>query len=161
MFTQNDVDTNMGGIVAASFVYVSDIKDSFKLPGTHQLYIELNSGKSWNPIYCSVGAELGEDESDEDGGLLYAPYLKVRYPKLSADITHQQRLVTGQKLIVKVETSNGNIIYIGTPANPAQYTFGKMNGGSGASFSGYQGIFKSVQPHSMLFATDFAIQPQA
>lgn len=157
MFTNSDVDINMGGIVAAWFIYVTDIKQAIKLPDTHQLYIELNDGKSWNPIYNSIGAEVGEDTSADESGDTYSPYLKLRYPKLSSDITHQQHLVTGQKLLVKVETSNGNTIYIGTPWNPAEYAFGKMVGGSAASFSGYQGVFKSTQPYSMLFATSFSI----
>lgn len=151
MFTNIETNLNMGGVVAASFVYISDIADAYKLPDAHKLHLILANGKIWNPIYNSPGAELSEEISDEDAGNIFIASLKIRYPRISPEISHQQRLVQGQKIIVRVLTSNGDNVYIGTPWNPAQYQFNKLIGGSAAAFCGYLGVFKSAQPYSMLF----------
>lgn len=157
MLTQIDVMSNMGGVTDAWFVYESDIASFLKLPGTHELVVELASGKSWTPIYMSPDAELNEDISDDAAGLLFSPYLKMRYPGITAAISHQNTLLLGRKLLVKVKTSNGSYVYIGTPDNPAVFTFRKMNGGAAGSFSGYELMLRSNQHFSMLFASTYSI----
>lgn len=158
MLTQIDILSNMGGIVSAQFVYTSDVKSFLKLPGTHELFVELNDGATWNNLYMSPNAGLTEEQSDEDPGALYSQSLRLRYPTLSAVISHQNRLLTAKKLLVKVVTSNGNTLYIGSPDYPASFSFSKLVGDNSASFAGYQGIFSAIQPYSILFATNFAIQ---
>lgn len=151
MLTQIESISNMGGIVEASFIYHSDIDTAYKLPGTHELYIKLKQSKVWTPLYMSPNPEVNEDydESNE----LYSPFLKLHYPVKSAIITHQNRLLLARKLIVKVTTSNGHVLYIGTHEFPASFTFKKLIGGSAISYSGYEAIFRSIQKDSMLFAT--------
>jgi hypothetical protein len=123
MLTQFDSISNLGGIVNASFIYTSDINKAYKLPDSHQLYIELKEGKSFTPLYMSPNPEFDEDYSESDE--LYSPYLKLRYPILSAEITHLKRLLLTKKLIVKATTSNGHVLYIGTHEYPAEFTFKK------------------------------------
>jgi hypothetical protein len=98
----------------------------------------------------SPNPEFDEDYSESDE--LYSPYLKLRYPILSAEITHLKRLLLTKKLIVKATTSNGHVLYIGTHEYPAEFTFKKLIGGLAASYSGYEAMFKSNQKDSMLFA---------
>lgn len=158
MFTQIDILSNMGGIVSAQFVYTSNVKSFLKLPGSHEIFIELNEGVSWSNLYMSPNAGLTEQDSEDESGTLYSQALQLRYPTISASISHQNRLLMGRKLIVKLVTSNGNTIYIGSPDYPASFSFKKLIGDNAASFAGYQAIFSAIQPYSILFASNFTIQ---
>lgn len=151
MLTAIDSISNMGGIVDASFIYVDDIEKAYKLAETHELYIELKTGKSWTPLYMSPNAEVNEDYAEDTE--LYSPFLKLRYPVKTAAITHQNRLLLSRKLIIKITTSNGEVLYIGTHEFPASFTFKKLVGGSAVTYSGYEAMFRSTQKDSMLFAT--------
>jgi len=151
MLTLIESISNLGGIVEASFIYHSDIDKAYKLPGTHELYVELKEGKVWTPLYMSPNPDVNEDY--DEGNALYSPYLKLRYPIKTAEITHQNRLLLARKLLVKVTTSNGELLYIGTHEFPAEFTFKKLVGGSAPSFAGYEAMFRSTQKDSMLFAT--------
>lgn len=158
MLTPIDILSNMGGIVSAQFVYISDVKSFLKLPGTHELFVELNDGASWNNLYMSPNAGLTEEQSDEESGALYTQILRLRYPTISASISHQNRLLMGMKLLVRVVTANGNTLYIGSPDFPASFSFNKLVGDNAASFAGYQNVFSAIQPYSILFASNFAVQ---
>lgn len=150
MLTPIDLFSNMGGVVDASFIYVDDLNQAYIIPNKHQLYLELNEGKSWTPLYMTINPEVNEDY-DQDTEL-YSPFLKMRYPGITPELTFSNRMLLGKKLIVKVTTSNNYTIYIGTHEFPAMFSFNKLVGSNAASFSGYQAMFRSTQKTSMLFA---------
>ncbi len=155
MFTQGDVLNNMGGIVSAWFVYDSDVESFSRLIDTHEAVVTLKGGKQWTQIFIGQNAEVKEEFTDDDAGPLWTTSMGIRYPVKSALTTHQQRLMTGKKLIIKIQTSNNEVLYIGSLDFPASLMFGHMIGKFASDYSGYDIVLRATTPYPVLFEGEF------
>lgn len=119
----SDLKQNMGGVIQIEFANIADIL-SFPAISDNECLTEIvfSEGTGWgDPINVANKSQFKNESEDTDQGILYPAVLSAVIPKYNADNKPHTHFTSHE--IVKITTSNGDVLIMGSPSHPIRPSY--------------------------------------
>lgn len=154
-----DQQENMGGIISFEFIPAREVLRVLSNGNPLAVTVILAVGKSWRKGYSTIETSaLSGTGSQTPSGYLKEKTFPGFFPKISPQHARLMEAMAREKFfLIKVKDANGFTRVLGTPENPAIFSFSESTGQSHSDRNGYTFSFAQQSENEALILEPDAV----